>query len=99
MYKCCQICINVENNSKINIDIFKGRCKYELYGMICPQNALKKRILLRLLKFQKVVKKYELDKETGLIILDRILYTSTHYPANYGFYHEHMQKIAIHLMS
>ena len=29
--------------------------------------------------------KYELDKETGTIILDRILYTSTHYPANYGF--------------
>ena len=29
-------------------------------------------------------KKYELDKETGLILLDRILYTSTHYPANYG---------------
>ena len=30
-------------------------------------------------------KKYELDKETGYILLDRILYTSTHYPANYGF--------------
>ena len=30
-------------------------------------------------------KKYELDKETGLIMLDGILYTSTHYPANYGF--------------
>lgn len=30
-------------------------------------------------------KKYELDKETGYIILDRVLYTSTHYPANYGF--------------
>ncbi len=30
-------------------------------------------------------KKYELDKETGFLILDRILYTSTHYPANYGF--------------
>ncbi len=29
-------------------------------------------------------KKYELDKETGHIILDRILYTSAHYPANYG---------------
>ncbi|MGI5897006.1 MAG: inorganic diphosphatase [Oscillospiraceae bacterium] len=29
--------------------------------------------------------KYELDKETGCLILDRILYTSTHYPANYGF--------------
>ena len=30
-------------------------------------------------------KKYELDKETGFLLLDRILYTSTHYPANYGF--------------
>lgn len=30
-------------------------------------------------------KKYELDKRTGLLRLDRILYTSTHYPANYGF--------------
>ena len=29
--------------------------------------------------------KYELDKYTGLLMLDRILYTSTHYPANYGF--------------
>lgn len=29
--------------------------------------------------------KYELDKETGILVLDRILYTSTHYPANYGF--------------
>lgn len=29
--------------------------------------------------------KYELDKETGLLVLDRILYTSTHYPWNYGF--------------
>lgn len=29
--------------------------------------------------------KYELDKETGYLVTDRILYTSTHYPANYGF--------------
>ncbi len=29
--------------------------------------------------------KYELDKETGVLRLDRILYTSTRYPANYGF--------------
>jgi len=29
--------------------------------------------------------KYELDKETGMLLLDRILYTSTHYPASYGF--------------
>lgn len=29
--------------------------------------------------------KYEMDKDTGLLKLDRVLYTSTHYPANYGF--------------
>ncbi len=29
--------------------------------------------------------KYELDKNTGMLRLDRILYTSTHYPASYGF--------------
>lgn len=29
--------------------------------------------------------KYELDKETGMLRLDRVLYTSTVYPANYGF--------------
>lgn len=29
--------------------------------------------------------KYELDKITGLLKLDRILYSAVHYPANYGF--------------
>ncbi len=29
--------------------------------------------------------KYELDKYSGALILDRVLYTSTHYPQNYGF--------------
>ncbi|MCI5911143.1 MAG: inorganic diphosphatase [Oscillospiraceae bacterium] len=29
--------------------------------------------------------KYELDKETGMLELDRILHTSTHYPSSYGF--------------
>src|SRR5271157_5591877 len=29
--------------------------------------------------------KYELDKETGMIRLDRILYSAVYYPANYGF--------------
>jgi len=29
--------------------------------------------------------KYEIDKKTGLIKVDRILYTSMHYPFNYGF--------------
>ena len=29
--------------------------------------------------------KYELDKDTGLLRLDRVLYSSVHYPADYGF--------------
>jgi inorganic pyrophosphatase len=29
--------------------------------------------------------KYELDKESGLIKLDRVLFSAVHYPANYGF--------------
>ena len=29
--------------------------------------------------------KYELDKHSGLLRLDRVLYSSVHYPANYGF--------------
>ena len=29
--------------------------------------------------------KYELDKKSGLLRLDRVLFTATHYPANYGF--------------
>jgi inorganic pyrophosphatase len=29
--------------------------------------------------------KYELDKETGLLKLDRVLYSAVYYPANYGF--------------
>ncbi len=29
--------------------------------------------------------KYELDKQTGMLMLDRVLYSSVHYPANYGF--------------
>jgi inorganic pyrophosphatase len=29
--------------------------------------------------------KYEIDKTTGLLRLDRVLYSAVHYPANYGF--------------
>lgn len=29
--------------------------------------------------------KYELDKESGLLTLDRVLYSAVYYPANYGF--------------
>jgi len=29
--------------------------------------------------------KYEIDKETGLLVLDRVIHSSFHYPINYGF--------------
>ncbi len=29
--------------------------------------------------------KYEIDKESGLLLLDRVLFSAVHYPANYGF--------------
>ena len=29
--------------------------------------------------------KYELDKESGMLIMDRVIYSSMYYPANYGF--------------
>ena len=29
--------------------------------------------------------KYELDKKTGMLSLDRVLFTATYYPMNYGF--------------
>jgi inorganic pyrophosphatase len=39
--------------------------------------------LIEIPKGSKV--KYELDKETGLLRVDRVLYSSVIYPANYGF--------------
>ena len=47
---------------------------------IQPENFL---AVIEISKGSKM--KYELDKETGALILDRVLYTSTHYPASYGF--------------
>ena len=50
------------------------------------ENRIKKNEFISVIEITKGGKnKYELDKETGLLILDRVLYTSTHYPANYGF--------------
>jgi len=40
-------------------------------------------VLIEIPKFSKT--KFEIDKKTGLLIVDRVLYSSVHYPANYGF--------------
>ncbi len=40
-------------------------------------------VIIEIPKLSRI--KYELDKETGLIQVDRVLYSPMHYPANYGF--------------
>jgi inorganic pyrophosphatase len=41
------------------------------------------RVIIEIPKGSKV--KYELDKRTGILWVDRVLYSAVHYPANYGF--------------
>lgn len=49
-------------------------------------NRITKNDFFAVIEIEKGSKmKYELDKKTGFLMLDRVLYTSTHYPANYGF--------------
>ena len=52
-------------------------------------------VLIEITKGSKM--KYELDKETGYILLDRVLYTSTHYPANYGLIPRTLALSLIHI--
>lgn len=52
---------------------------------ISPQRITPEKFIVCIEISKGSKKKYELDKETGMIILDRVLFTSTHYPANYGF--------------
>ncbi len=49
-------------------------------GELSPQTVM---AVMEIPKNSKV--KYELDKKSGLILVDRILHSSVHYPANYGF--------------
>jgi len=49
-------------------------------GRIHPDNFV---AVIEITKGSKM--KYEYDKATGMLLLDRVLHTSTHYPANYGF--------------
>ena len=56
-----------------------------IWHNISPER-IKKDDFYACIEIEKASKmKYELDKETGMLLLDRVLYTSTHYPANYGF--------------
>lgn len=51
-----------------------------------PQDYISPSEFIAVVEISKGSKvKYELDKTTGMLKMDRILHTSTHYPANYGF--------------
>ena len=52
----------------------------------CEDDRIKAEDFLAFIEIEKGCKiKYEMDKATGLIRLDRVLYSATHYPMNYGF--------------
>jgi inorganic pyrophosphatase len=48
-----------------------------------PGSTEKLNVIVEIPKLSRV--KYELDKDTGLIKFDRVLYSPMHYPTNYGF--------------
>lgn len=50
------------------------------YGEHAPQNV---NALIEIPQGSRA--KYEVDKATGLLKLDRVIYSSFHYPVNYGF--------------
>lgn len=50
------------------------------YGAEAPEIV---RAVIEIPKGSKV--KYEVDKPTGLLKMDRVLFSSVHYPSNYGF--------------
>ncbi|MGC4094995.1 MAG: inorganic diphosphatase [Polyangiaceae bacterium] len=57
---------------------------HPLHDILVPQNI--EDFVPAVIEIPKGSKlKYELDKRTGLLMLDRVLYSSVHYPANYGF--------------
>ena len=54
-----------------------------LWHDLQPGGGEKFNAIIEIPKLSRV--KYELDKESGIIKVDRILYSPMHYPANYGF--------------
>jgi len=54
-----------------------------LWHDLKPGDKDKLNVVIEIPKLSRV--KYELDKESGLIKVDRVLYSPMHYPANYGF--------------
>lgn len=59
---------------------------YIMEMIVQSKKLYKRRILNAIIEITKGSKaKYELDKDSGLLKLDRVLFSAVHYPANYGF--------------
>ncbi len=54
-----------------------------LWHDIKPGDKENLNVVIEIPKLSRI--KYELDKDSGLIKVDRVLYSPMHYPANYGF--------------
>ena len=68
-----------------------------MFGMILKKKELHQSPFVACIEIPKGSKnKYEIDKNLGLLVLDRILYTSTHYPANYGLFQELLRVMEMH---
>ena len=64
----------------------RGMKKWLISGTASPRNAFSPRTLSPSSRLKRAASaNTSWTKETGLLVLDRVLYTSTHYPANYGF--------------
>lgn len=57
--------------------------KNSVLHTIAPGSTESLNVIIEIPKMSRI--KYEIDKETGLIHVDRVLYSPMHYPANYGF--------------
>ncbi len=87
---CAAIFIYALAYIMINMQGFTANTKRGYYFMNIWHDIKKDRIFptdfISVIEISKGSnKKYELDKETGMLMLDRILFTATHYPMNYGF--------------
>lgn len=60
-----------------------NNCGPNLWHDIPLGNPDKFNVVIEIPKLSRI--KYELEKDTGLIHVDRVLYSPMHYPANYGF--------------
>ena len=56
-------------------------------GMVFLMEATRRRIVNAIIEIPQGARaKYEIDKASGLLKLDRVIYSSFYYPVNYGFH-------------